>query len=193
MAQWVKNLLQCRRLRRCGFDPWVRKMPRRRKWQPTPAFCLKKSHGQRSLAGYSLWGCKELDTTERLTLSLSLWDLSHIKGTILWQVTSQTWEHSNIIHWRWAWCGRIAVPCSWEVFYLWKTRAQWFPVLSQKHHIHWVLRWRDTKAALQGTVMRKHHVSQVIMVSVIMKMMHRISHILYYLSILSISLSTYLS
>ena len=39
---------------------------RRRKWQPTPVFLAGKSHGQRSLAGYSPWGCKELDTTYRL-------------------------------------------------------------------------------------------------------------------------------
>ena len=39
----------------------------RRKWQPTPVFLPGKSHGQRSLAGYSPWGHKELDTTERLT------------------------------------------------------------------------------------------------------------------------------
>ena len=38
----------------------------RRKWQPTPVFLPGKSHGQRSLVGYSPWGCKELDTTERL-------------------------------------------------------------------------------------------------------------------------------
>ena len=38
----------------------------RRKWQPTPVFLPGKSHGQRSLAGYSPWGHKELDTTERL-------------------------------------------------------------------------------------------------------------------------------
>ena len=36
------------------------------KWQPTPVFLLGKPHGQRSLAGYSPWGCKELDTTEQL-------------------------------------------------------------------------------------------------------------------------------
>ena len=46
----------------------------RRKWQPTPVFLPGKSHGQRSLVGYSPWGCKELDTIERLhslhTLSL---------------------------------------------------------------------------------------------------------------------------
>ena len=42
-----------------------------RKWQPTPVFLPGKSHGWRSLAGYSLWGCKESDMTERL-LFLSL-------------------------------------------------------------------------------------------------------------------------
>jgi len=39
--------------RRCGFNPWVRKIPWRRKWQPTPVLLPGKSHGQRSLAGYS--------------------------------------------------------------------------------------------------------------------------------------------
>ena len=38
---------QCRRLKRCGLNPW------RRKWQPTPIFLPGKFHGQRSLAGYS--------------------------------------------------------------------------------------------------------------------------------------------
>ena len=35
--------------------------------EPTPVFVSEGSHGQRSLAGCSPWGCKELDTTERLT------------------------------------------------------------------------------------------------------------------------------
>ena len=39
-------------------------MPWRRAWQPTPVFLPGESHGQRSLAGYSLWGCKKLDVTE---------------------------------------------------------------------------------------------------------------------------------
>ena len=34
------------------------------KWQPTPVFLPENSHGQRSLAGYSPWGCKESDTTK---------------------------------------------------------------------------------------------------------------------------------
>ena len=55
---------QCRRQKRSGFYPWVGKIPWRRAWQPSAVFLPKKSHGQRSLAGYSPWGRKELDTTE---------------------------------------------------------------------------------------------------------------------------------
>ena len=61
----VKNpAYQCRRHRRCGFDPWVRKIPWRRKRQPTPVSLPGKSHEQRSLVGYSPGDCKELDKTE---------------------------------------------------------------------------------------------------------------------------------
>ena len=59
-AQWWRICLWFRRLR---FDPWVGKMPWRRKWPPTPVFLPGKSHGQRSLAGYSPWVCNESDTT----------------------------------------------------------------------------------------------------------------------------------
>ena len=44
---------------RCGFDPWVGKIPWRRAWQPTPVFLPGESHGQRTLAGYSLWDHEE--------------------------------------------------------------------------------------------------------------------------------------
>ena len=57
----VKNLPA---VQETGFDSWVRKIPWRRKWQPTPGFLPGESHGQRSLVGYSPWGCKESDTTE---------------------------------------------------------------------------------------------------------------------------------
>ena len=54
MAQQAKNLPQYRRHRRTGvFDPWVGKVPWRRKWQHTPVFLPGESHGQRSLAGYT--------------------------------------------------------------------------------------------------------------------------------------------
>ena len=51
-------------IKRHGFNPWVRKIPWRRKWQPTPVFLPGKSHGQRSLVGYSPQDHKELDVTE---------------------------------------------------------------------------------------------------------------------------------
>ena len=64
MAQRVKNCLQCRRHRRHTFDPWVRKIPWRRAWQPTLVFLPRESRGQRGLVGCGLWGGKESKTTE---------------------------------------------------------------------------------------------------------------------------------
>ena len=45
-------------------DPWVSKIPWRRKWQPTAVFLPEKSHEPSSLVGYSPWGHKESGTTE---------------------------------------------------------------------------------------------------------------------------------
>ena len=53
VAQTVKNLPAM------GSDPWVRKIPWRREWQLTAVFLPGKSHGQRSVVGYSPWGRKE--------------------------------------------------------------------------------------------------------------------------------------
>ena len=66
VAQVVRICLQCRRPR---FDPWVGKIPWRKECLPTPVFLPGESHGRRSLAGYSPWGCRESDMTERPTLS----------------------------------------------------------------------------------------------------------------------------
>ena len=49
---------------RCGFNPCLRKIPCRRKWQATPVFLSEGSHGQGSLAACSPRGRKESDTTE---------------------------------------------------------------------------------------------------------------------------------
>ena len=46
--------------KRHWFNPWVGKIPWRRKWQPSPAFLLEKSHGQRSLVGCSPLCCKRV-------------------------------------------------------------------------------------------------------------------------------------
>ena len=50
-----ETCLQCGR----WFEPWVRKIPWSRKWQPDPVFLPGKFHGLSSLGGYSPWGCKE--------------------------------------------------------------------------------------------------------------------------------------
>ena len=63
VAQWYKNLPAMQRYRRLGFNPWMEKIPWRRAWQPILVFLLGKSHGQRSLVGYS-HGVTELDMTE---------------------------------------------------------------------------------------------------------------------------------
>ena len=67
---------------RPGFDPWVEKIPWRRVWQPTPVFLPGEFHGQRSLAGYSPGGCKELDTTEQLSPAHSK-DISNLQNVRL--------------------------------------------------------------------------------------------------------------
>ena len=63
----VKNLPQYSRHRRHGFDHCVGTIPWSNPWQPMPVFLPGKFHGQRSQAGYSPWGHKELDRTEWLS------------------------------------------------------------------------------------------------------------------------------
>ena len=60
LPRWFSDkefVCQCKR---CRLDPWVWKIPRGRKWQPTPIFLPGKSQEQRSLAGYSPWGRKRV-------------------------------------------------------------------------------------------------------------------------------------
>ena len=54
-----ESTCQCSRHKRCRFNPWVGKIPWRRKWQPTPVFLPGEFHGQRNLVGYSAWGRQE--------------------------------------------------------------------------------------------------------------------------------------
>ena len=65
---WLRQQKICLQCKRPGFNPWIRKIPWRREWQPTPVFLPGESHGHSSLAGDSPWCCKELDMTEQLTI-----------------------------------------------------------------------------------------------------------------------------
>ena len=83
VAQWYRILLQCSR---SEFNPWVRKIPWKRAWHPTPVFLPGKSRRQRSLAGYDPWGHKESDMTETTEPALEIlgtWTLLK-QGLHLW-------------------------------------------------------------------------------------------------------------
>ena len=93
--------LQCRRPRRRGFDPWIEKILWRRGWQPTPVFLSGDFCGQRSLVGYSPWGCKETAMTEQQT------DRQMMLGTISANLKARKTDKDssrniglNLWHWR---------------------------------------------------------------------------------------------
>ena len=60
LSWWLSGKACTCQCMRPGFEPWVREIPWRRKWEPTPVFLPGKFHGQRSLVGYSPWGCKRI-------------------------------------------------------------------------------------------------------------------------------------
>ena len=64
LPRWLSCKESACQRRRLGLDPWVRKILLRKKWQPIPVFLPGKWHGQRSLVGYSPWGCKESYVTK---------------------------------------------------------------------------------------------------------------------------------
>ena len=67
LPTWLSGKESACQYRNRRFDPWIAKIPWRRKWQPTPVFLPGKFHGQRSLVGYGPWGHRESDTTEHST------------------------------------------------------------------------------------------------------------------------------
>ena len=85
---------QCRKFR---LDPWVRKIPpQRRKWQTPLVFLPGKSHGQRSLMGYSPWGCKRVRHEELMLLNCGVgedsWESLGLQG----DTTSPFWRRSAL-------------------------------------------------------------------------------------------------
>ena len=79
-----------------GLIPGSGRFPWRRAWQPTPVFLSGEFNGQRSLAGYSLWGCKESDTTEQLMWlvhTVVQWrPVQHCKAVILQLKTNKIFK-----------------------------------------------------------------------------------------------------
>ena len=99
MAQCERICMQCGRL---WFSLWVRVIPWRRKWQPTPVYLPGKSHGQRSLAGYSPWGHKRVRPSNQTAIQL-------VGGSIEQSVFS----HKQVFAWIFfsSNSSSLAVPC----------------------------------------------------------------------------------
>ena len=74
----------------------VGKIPRNREWQPTPVFLLGKFQGQRSLVGYSPWGCKESDTTGQLGTKITSTNVIIKINTIL-AITNESTKSNPIL------------------------------------------------------------------------------------------------
>ena len=93
--------------RRPKFDPWVGKIPWKRKWQPTPVFLPGESHGRRSLVGYSPQGRKKSDTTERLQfqfieLQISADSCLTMRNLFFYKVIDFKMESGQLVIWIWS-------------------------------------------------------------------------------------------
>ena len=99
VAQMVKRLPATRET---GFNLWVGKIPWRRKWQSTPVLMPGKFHGWRSLMGYSPWGHKESDTTERLHFTNSCYQVKFTNNFSICLITSQ-WDLEYALEWENVW------------------------------------------------------------------------------------------
>ena len=109
----VRRESVCLQCGRPEFNPWVGKISWRRKWQPTPVFLPGKCHGQRSLVGYSPWGRKESDTTERL------------------HFFSYTHTHTMFLDWKNQYCENDYLTQS-------KLLIQWNPYQITNDIFHWL-------------------------------------------------------
>ena len=126
VAQMVKNLLS---MWETLVWPLGQEDPLEREWQPTPVSSPGKIHGQRSLVGYSPWGCKELDTTEQITFLLYLFR------------EKATAPHSSTLAWKIPWTeepGRLQSVGSLRVWHNWATSLSLFSFM------HWRRRWQPT-------------------------------------------------
>ena len=121
-----ESACQCRRL---NFDPWVGKILWRRKWQPTPVFLPGKSHGPRSLVGYSPWGRKESDKTGRLHFLLHwlwLWLYRAFDSVVVVQSCLTLLNPLD--------CSTPGYPTLDHLLELAKTHVHWIGGAIQSHH-----------------------------------------------------------
>ena len=112
-----ESTCQCRR---CKLNHWGRKIPWRRKCQSTPVLLPTKFHGQRSLAGYSLWGPKEWDMTEQLRMPACIkTDHPHCLGPLLPSEMAHTQSVSSL--------NKLSFTLLWVDFEFFSAQSQELP------------------------------------------------------------------
>ena len=98
-TRWVSDQDSACQCRRCQINAWVKKIPWSRKPQPTLVFLPGKFHGQRSLAGYSPWGCKESDTSEYAHTGAKLQPPPFLRKRLHHHLHCLKWNHPNVFPW----------------------------------------------------------------------------------------------
>ena len=129
---WLSSKEFACQCKRCRFNPLVKKIPCRRKWQPTLVF---KSHGQRSLASYNSWSCKRVGHGLATNNIKGIWNYYtsciHVCNTCLW-----TRPYTHLAG---GWGNFLSVLGSgpsvgggreWIVSLVWPLRC-WIPLLGQ--------------------------------------------------------------
>ena len=98
---WLSGYRICLRCKRNKFDPWVGKIPWRRKWQSTPVFLPGKPHGQRKLVCYYLWVPKsQTQLSDELTTA-AIWVGKNFYLCVFlwfWNIMLHIYENSSFIH-----------------------------------------------------------------------------------------------
>ena len=163
---------QCRRHKRCRFYPWVRKIPWktpwRRAWQPTPVFLPEESHGRRSLAGYSPWGCRVRHNwapehrAHRGTCVciMNKWMYKYINESLCstpetittWLINyTPVWNemapHSSTLAWK---IPRKEEPNRLQSMESLRVQHDWATSLSLFTFMHWRRKWQPTPVFLPG-------------------------------------------
>ena len=123
-----ESACQCRRRKRWGFHPWVRTISWSRKWQSTPVFLPGKFCGQRSLAGYTPWGCRvrhDWACMQRFS-ELSKNDIIDCQWPKHWPMSIhiQTLAYINTLS--------ISIHIKWYQLILLVTEHFWYHFISQK-------------------------------------------------------------
>ena len=120
------------------WAPWIRKIPWRRKGQPTPVFLPGEFHGQRSLVGYSSWGCKESNITEWLNMLMHVGARTHTHTQLLRGHRAASLRgftrrsvYSLLLQSHWAAsCGGLYLVSPWSSNHLRATPSQSYPQAS---------------------------------------------------------------